>query len=740
MDALENLEDLTTHSQTTITERILASEDFAIDTDSTNSPSEHSPSMSRAESVVSGRPRSASKSMSQMELEKLRTPAVDLATAVEQLSSEPSPLSLGEARAARRDRCLKDRKDRSDSIEFLRQRTASRRSSASQASDSEQNRQLSAASPLNPTAMAGSSSKHITAERKARQVEEAAKKVAIPYALMKPRGKPVTAPTKLNEASVIASESNTGSGQGSQAPQVTYQGERQSQVEGISKLSLSDPVESKDSNNEALATNVPDETGNFPNKPQPDRSNSQPIITQSTMSEALPLPTTVEVESPQYGEDQSDEETDVSVILAEQTRARNHGPRTEPHAYTPWAANIKWFYMSGNLQEDANAMVGGSVPFNDPKLYISTDNKVRNQPGREGAPAVLSSTQSNGPYPTVTFDEVNFRFVISPSSQPFQDFRNEPEHPDFLPVSKICEYQAYEFAGFQVWRHDRNNLVCFLSSCHAATLDHEIPTVICHGCGPKAYTRYCCRQHLFDDIKDHWKECGSTTTIIPHPIDGGSQPARFNRRYPAITDINGMRSFQKHRQRTHAIYNKGQYTMFSAQGMPFIIEWPEHLKATHMGRVERLLNVALLDQSETTVLQYLYMVLRSGLRATNQWTRIHELVLRLQFKLEFAWEAAVAPEEDPCECDWSGDASGAACSSACRSLQLNVGVTSRGGGLVTLVEQLEARHWQLRVWRRQHPTVRAWRRRLVGEGFVGVDKGACAELGVETLWPYWGKV
>lgn len=670
-----------------------------------------------------------------MELEKLKTPADDLATTVERLGNEPLPLSLEEAREVRRERLLKDRKTRSDSIEFLRQRTASRRSSASQTSDSEQNKQRSAASLLPSTAMAGSSSKY---QEKAQLDEEAAKKVATPFAPMKPTKSSVTAPTTLYEGSVVASESNTKGGQTSQSPQLTPQGERESQVEGISNLSLSDTVESNDNNNDPLITIASHETGNSRNNPQHYRSNSLTTITESTMPEALP---TISTSEPvEHGEDQSDEEIDVSTILAQQTRARIHGPRTEPHAYTPWAANVKWFYISGNAEADRRAIEGGSMPFNNPKIYISKDNKVRNQPGREGAPAVLSSTDSGRQYPMVTFDEANFRFVISPSLHPFHDFRNEPGHPDFLPASKICEYQAYEFAGFEVWRHDRNTLVCFLSTCHAVTVDHEIATVICHGCGPKAYTRYCCKQHLFDDMRDHWKECGSTTTLLPYPVDGGSQPARFNRRYPAIADINGFRSFQKHRQRTHAIYNKGQYTMFSTHGMPLIIEWPEHLKGTHMGRVERLLNIALLDQSETAVIQYLYTLLRSVLRAKNQWNGVHEFILKIQFKLEFAWEAAVAPDEDPCECDWSGNASGLACSSTCRSLQLNVGVISRGGGLVTRVEQLEARYWQLRVWRRQHPTVKAWRRRLVGEGFVGVDKEACAGLGVETLWPYWGKL
>lgn len=82
--------------------------------------------------------------------------------------------------------------------------------------------------------------------------------------------------------------------------------------------------------------------------------------------------------------------------------------------------------------------------------------------------------------------------------------------------------------------------------------------------------------------------------------DERSQPRRFYRRYPAITDKSGHRSFEKHRQRTYAIFNKGQYTMFAEQSLSHVVQWPRELADTYKPRVERLLNIALFNQGTSS--------------------------------------------------------------------------------------------------------------------------------------------
>ena len=292
-----------------------------------------------------------------------------------------------------------------------------------------------------------------------------------------------------------------------------------------------------------------------------------------------------------------------------------------------------------------------------------------------------------------------------------------------LPTANLIEYQAYERAGFDVWRHDRSVFACVLPGCGRLTLDHESNTVICHGCGTKSWIRYCSRQHLLSDMSDHWKECGDATTVFHQSIDEDTQPARFKRRYPAIVDANGSNSFQRHRQRTYAIENKGQYTMFLTADLAYIVEWPEHLAETCQPRVERLLNAAFFDGNNVAILDYLFRLLRFCLRQTGKWTDNICTLLVLQFRLEFGWNARGAYDEDPCECEWLGDAAKwQSCSRVCKETFENVGVLFKGCCIQDFVKKMEAEQWILRAWHRQHPTVKSWRRRMMGEGFEGVPE------------------
>ena len=151
--------------------------------------------------------------------------------------------------------------------------------------------------------------------------------------------------------------------------------------------------------------------------------------------------------------------------------------------------------------------------------------------------------------------------------------------------------------------HDRKSLVCCLGSCNLPTRDHDVSTTICHACGPKAVVRYCCEEHSFDDLPAHWQECGHPGTLLAQVIDEGSEPVRFRRRYPAIGDLNGLWSFQRHRQRAHAMRSKGQYTLFPNDSPPVIIRWPESEREVYEPRVERVLNIALLDQTKTNLVE-----------------------------------------------------------------------------------------------------------------------------------------
>ena len=190
------------------------------------------------------------------------------------------------------------------------------------------------------------------------------------------------------------------------------------------------------------------------------------------------------------------------------------------------------------------------------------------------------------------------------------------------------------------------------------------------------------------------------------------------------------------------------------------------IAATLGPRVERLLNLAFIDSSvQTGAMRYLYQLLRLGLRQQLGSKRAAALepILLAQVKAEFNFDPqkcgavepvpqdrshifhrrrrslakrtfrlvhneTAIPPEDPCECTWAGESAvessfGRLCNNQClahrRHLDAKVGILFRGSGLHKHVERVEASSWLLRVWHRQHPTVRDWRERQYGAGFPG---------------------
>ncbi|MCJ1397791.1 hypothetical protein MMC11_000987 [Xylographa trunciseda] len=427
-------------------------------------------------------------------------------------------------------------------------------------------------------------------------------------------------------------------------------------------------------------------------------------------------------------EDLSEDEAEDSEQLVNNGASRVGPLLRDPHPYTPWTTSLVWGY-DGATNELRN-LPPGTPTYRFPRpVKISTAN-LRGE-GMLDCPVYMLQEYTQNVEPIVTYNEEIDRYEIKPHSRAWRDIRSNPGHPDYLPPGKLCQYQAYEFAKFVVWRHDRDQLYCKLPTCGKPTFDHDLATMICHGCGTKSRVRYCTKAHLLQDIQDHWKICGTPEEVLDQPIDPGTQPDRFYRRYPAIADVHEdpittkvfkYRSFQKHRQQTYAIFNKGQYTLFLGGSTPQIVEWPEDLAEKYMPRVERLLNMAFFSQSTTGSLLYLYYLLRYCLRLQHKWTDETALVLKMQFRLEFKYDTDLADDEDPCECYWAGElALVKDCTPTCRAMLFdNFGVVCRGGGIKALAEQYEGGHWPLRIWQRRHPTVKGWKYRLRGIGFPEV--------------------
>ena len=432
--------------------------------------------------------------------------------------------------------------------------------------------------------------------------------------------------------------------------------------------------------------------------------------------------------APDQSDDESEEKSAVEIM--------NSRAELEPAAYVDWALTVPWTYSVDLATDFANHRAGLLLYKHPTPFFPLTDDFNPRAVNGYIIPAIISPILSPTGQPLTFYIPDTNRFVIHPHVIPFPDIRLDGGHPDCLPPSKLCEYQAAEMAGFEVWRHDRSTLSCTLPTCGQVIRDNTRSTQICHGCGTKSWVRYCSKDHLFADMPRHWSECGHPTTVSCWLIDEGSQPARFYNRYPAIQDVDRKNTSERHRQRTHAIYNKGQYTLFSDQGFPRIVTWPEKLAPIYKPRVERLLNAAFFDHTNVSLISYLFRLLRFCLRTRGKYNNAVQSAIVKQFSDEFDYGVEGELELDPCECEWVGDsAKSAKCTKECQKMTGSVGEMHKGKGLEGIVQLMEAKHWILRAWRRQHPTIKDWRRRVHGEGFEGVG---ATQRAVEW-WPSMGQ-
>ena len=211
------------------------------------------------------------------------------------------------------------------------------------------------------------------------------------------------------------------------------------------------------------------------------RSNSwgSPIsVNSSAPSSAIPCLI-------HYGdEDMSDDEPEAFMAVQGNFPSQALNPPREAHAYTPWATNLKWAYIdSEEDREPAHDELKIST-FVRPCGYLYPQREGKKQkPWRKLVAPYLIAALSNTQDPSAVHDTNNNRLLISPHACPYPELRNDPNHPDYLPPAKLCQYQACEILGFPVWRHDRQSLSCALPSCHASTVDHDVTTHICLGCG-----------------------------------------------------------------------------------------------------------------------------------------------------------------------------------------------------------------------------------------------------------------
>ena len=406
---------------------------------------------------------------------------------------------------------------------------------------------------------------------------------------------------------------------------------------------------------------------------------------------------------------------------------------------------LNWTYATQS-EADADLLQAGVWLWNRPRGYLQPYRVFDSWTSHHTTlPPVFISHQSTGDaHPVIEYD--GMRTHIFPHAIPWPDLRATPGHPDFLVPCKLVEYQASEAAGYCVLRHNRSYFYCRKTGCDRRIVDNNPSSCICPGCGPKTVIRYCSFQHLAEDVKDHWQECGHPDLATNSVIDHVQERPNSYREFPAIKEKHGVRSAARQLQQVFARHHKGHYTLFYPCSLEArTLSWPEaDPKAKEMdARIDRLLNIAFLDTDDYHVLSYLYRLLRHLLITAEEWDISTQSALNTQFSMEFdngLLNTLTFSPRSPCECEWAGqhfhhhDSRLAMCSLIPRN---GFGSTSPILGLRAYVERLENRYWILRASWQQHPTEEFWQRRAAGYGFPGMSTGL-KRLILGPGWTGWG--
>lgn len=404
-------------------------------------------------------------------------------------------------------------------------------------------------------------------------------------------------------------------------------------------------------------------------------------------------------------------------------------PAPQHKAFTGGSKNVVWAYTTHTAYDHELRRTGVWL-FEKPQTCFKKQPKVYVTQGLgvADAPVIVVPAQGRTPMVERYFDGQYLH--ITANGKVRNDIRELLLHPDFMTSTKLDGYQACEVAGNKVWRHDRDLLNCRMTGCRIQIADSNPANIICLGCGPKTMIRYCSVHHLLADMNEHWKECGLKGLMVKQVIDHTTEPRRFSRLCPALRDRNGFKSYANHRQKVYAQLTYGHYTLFDfANESPVTLMWPDSdpQKKEMESRVERMLNLALFDHFDHSVLVYLYKLLRKCLKKKTGWVIGTQHALKIQFIAEFEFDPTTIPDitaDDPlCECEWTGanELPKALHLTTCKNRATVSGKAKHQQILREAVEWMEAEYWILRVWRQQHPTATHWRERMVGKGFPGID-------------------
>ncbi|KAE8132361.1 hypothetical protein BDV38DRAFT_275200 [Aspergillus pseudotamarii] len=288
------------------------------------------------------------------------------------------------------------------------------------------------------------------------------------------------------------------------------------------------------------------------------------------------------------------------------------------------------------------------------------------------------------------------------------------------------------------WQLDSHGFPCAKAGCEKRCNLWDGATVICPRCGPFSEIRYCCKEHLLEDIKYHWLYCGQMT--FEHPCRENSIPGDVRDGLPLVPCLHPYDTPERHRQAVYfnAEVREGDYFIFSdwtdlvKAGFPEsnvevrcssqVIYTIRFEDASEKDRFRRALATCLFMTIEVTELvDFLFRLIRDKLRSQTAPIEL-EATLKYQFQQEFCVtiQPHITGERHACVTDWDGrnrrNCQDAICRAEYRRLLGSLG----GKGHCQLIDHLEGSYWILRAARTTHPDVTDAKARMCGEGFSDV--------------------
>ncbi|KAJ5156619.1 hypothetical protein N7492_009422 [Penicillium capsulatum] len=281
---------------------------------------------------------------------------------------------------------------------------------------------------------------------------------------------------------------------------------------------------------------------------------------------------------------------------------------------------------------------------------------------------------------------------------------------------------------------------CAKSGCDKRCTLWDGCSVICPRCGPYSRVRYCGKEHLREDLKQHWSLCGQEQSF-KHWCVPTSLPPDVLAGPPMLPCIHGWDSPERQRQ---AVWfsngrREGDYFLFSdwndqfkngavpgsmeTRCSPCVARVVKYADPDEKDRFRRVLAVCLFASLEhPKLVGYLFRMIRDNLLAQDQWNAQVDVMLRHQFKYEMGvtLRPSITGERHACRIEWTGQSRRHCQDPTCVSENPPVllgHLAQLGFGFDRLCAGMESEFWILRASRTTHPACQRIEARIRGEGY-----------------------